>query len=148
MGTTYQVWHHGVVTKRVADVQRCCLLGWDSVFWGGWEARNKLFLLGRSCSSRLISNNSPCPWSTLKNNPASRALEVRPEAAACEHPGKEVGFWPWTSTGAGMVVAGCCCHRWLQSHTKVSILASRNLLREAQNFIKSHWELVLKIPLP
>lgn len=111
------------------------------------KARDKLFLLGRSCPSLLISNNNPCPWSTLKNNPASEGLEVRPEAAACEHPGKELGFWPQPAPGAGMV-AGCFCHRWLQSHTKVSILASRSPLREPQDFIKSHWETVLKISLP
>lgn len=111
------------------------------------EARDKLFLLGRSCPSLLISNNNPCPWSTLKNNSALEGLELRPEAAACEHPGKEVEFWPWTATDAGMV-AGCCCHRWLQSHTKVSMLASRSPPREHQDFIKSHWETVLKISLP
>lgn len=72
---------------------------------------------------------------------------MRPEAAACEHPGKEVGFWPWTATGAGMV-AGCCCHRWLQSHTKVSMLTPRSPLREPQDFIKSLWEMELKISLP
>lgn len=99
-----------MVTKPMADLQGCCLLRWDSVFWGGWEAsrsQGQAVPVGRSCPSLLIGNNNPCPWSTLKNNPASEELEVRPEAAACEHPGKEVGFWPQTSTGAGMV-AGCC----------------------------------------
>lgn len=126
---------------------RMLLAEMGQCFLGGWEARDWLFLLGRSCPSLLIGNNNPCPWSTLKNNPASEGLEGRPEAAACEHPGKEVRFWPRTSTAAGMM-AGCCRQRWLQSHTKVSILASRSPLREPQNFITSHWEMVLRISLP
>lgn len=155
--TTRAVW--GPLTKR--DITGTALNLWricrdaacrdGTVFSGAdgkpAEARDELFLLGRSCPSLLIGNNNPCPWSTLKNNPALGGLEVRPEAAVCEHPGKEVGSWPRTSTGAGMV-AGCCCHPWLQSHIKVSMLAARSPLREPQDIIKSHWEIVLKILLP
>lgn len=108
------------------------------------KARDRLFLLGRSCPSLLIGNSNPCPWSTLKNNPASEELEVRPEAAACEHPGKEVGFRPQTSTGAGMV-AGCC---WGGSSPtpRSAYLLPEAPLREPH--YKSHWETVLKISLP
>lgn len=62
-----------------------------------------MFLLGRSCPSLLIGNNNRCPWSASKNNPATDGREARPESAAGEHPGREAGSWPWTSTGLGIV---------------------------------------------
>lgn len=68
----------------------------------------------------------------------TQSQKVRPEAAASEHPGREAGSWPRTSTGPGMV-AGRCCHRWHRSHTEVSTFACSSPPKAPLDFIKFQW---------
>lgn len=113
VATTYREWHCGDCHGACGRFEGPLLAGMGRCFLRRMGNRPMICSCWGGAAPRCLSATTTRVLGALWKICLPRGTDMRPEAAASEHPGRGVGSWPWMSPGL-VVVAGHCCHRWYQ----------------------------------